>query len=251
MNNLPNQFSIEIQNEEQSRAAQEKLFELGYCWRTGDQVCKNMNGNNQLQINYYNEDGDKRICRGTSLRGIQYSFEEFMKLVNPQEKIYCVPDEIEAALIHKMVEERGMDSFSEGYASYFMLGRENNQPFDKIGSKNGAESYGYKLVPVHEFIYALGQISAAPKEVVIDVLPWILTIRGEKFDLGCRENNDISILKNALEYFGNISSLRFSREWLGMEVYGGRDGFRAGGKFVSWETWDKFVKEVKTSLNLQ
>jgi len=239
---LPSQFSIEIKNEEQSRAAQEKLFELGYCWRTGDQVYKNMNGNNQLQINYYNEDGDKRICRGTSLRGVQYSFEEFMKLANPQEKIYCVPDEIEAALIHKMVEERGMQPYIYSDYDNFLFGCEKIQSFNKAADSY-VKNQGHKLVPVHEFIYALGQISAAPKEIVISILPWTLTIRGDNFDLGCKKNNKISVLKEAIRIFPSLTG---TQEFLGMKVHFGKVCFTVeDGNLIAWEKWDKFVEEVK------
>lgn len=239
MEKLPNQFSIEIKTEEQSRAAQEKLFKLGYHWASGG---KTYQSGYAIPSHPYFEVWGKTITRVSSPRNTHYSFEEFMKIVSPQEKIYCVPDKIEAALIHKMVEERGMRPYPDSHFSNFCLGCEKVQSFNK-----GGDSYvkDYKLVSPHEFIYALGQMSVAPKEVVISVLPWTLTIRGDKFDLGCRKDNNISILKNALKSFGNVSSRDFCQTWLKISVSCGRDGFRADNQFVSWETWDKFVAEVK------
>ncbi len=257
MKNLPSQFSIHVKNEKQSREAQEKLFELGYTRNYKKEFfdLPLASSGNNLQINYFNSDS-KEIYYGYETLVNHYSFKEFMEIAEQGSKgdssplkIFCIPNKTEAALICKWVEERGMDSYSESnYANCFMLGRDNHQPFDRIGSKEGAESNGYKLVSVFEFICALGQIPVPQKPVEIEVLPWKVVIRGDEFDIGCKKDNEISILRNVLECFGRASNPNFGSSWFNMNVVGGRDGFRADNQFVSWEKWDKFVEEVKKHL---
>jgi hypothetical protein len=250
MKNLPSQFSIRVKNEKQSREAQEKLFELGYRWRDGNKFYQDIEDRAQLQINYFGKEDDKTFCMGQRVTGIGYTFEEFMEIAeqgskgnSSPSKIYCVPDETEAALIHKWVEERGMASFSTDRPTFFCLGAQNGQSFDKYSRKEAVEENNFKLVPPHEFIYALGQIPVPQKPVEIEVLPWKVVIKGDKFDIGCKKNNDIALLKKEIK---NFTFYTGTQEFFGMSVHFGKNQFTTGDhKSVSWETWDKFVDEVK------
>ncbi len=247
MKNLPSQFSIHVENEKQSREAQEKLFGLGYQWGSCGKNYFN-HGIDYLDVNAFND--NLITCCSYAYCSICFSFEKFIEIAEQGSKgdssplkIFCIPDKTEAALICKWVEERGMDSFSESrYADCFMLGSDAYQTFDRIGSKEGAESNGYKLVSVFEFIYALGQIPVPQKPVEIEVLPWKVVIKGDKFDIGCQKDKDISLLKKAIKYLE--SSEEGIGEWLGYSVKFARHGFRVNGKLILWETWDKFIEEA-------
>jgi len=156
-------------------------------------------------------------------------------------KIYTKFDETAAPLIKKMAEERGM----RYYKSNFWILR-NTSVIDAcadIGISNRTYSKeNWQEVQLHEFISALAEIPVEQKEIIISILPWNVLIKGDKVDIGCRKDVRKAELIDFIESFDDGQGN--SQVW-GIDVYPGRKGFMAESSFVSWETWDKFKKELK------
>ncbi len=74
---------------------------------------------------------------------------------------------------------------------------------------------------------------------VINILPWSVIIRGDnKVDIGCQENIDIGRFKTMMAEMGGTEEIKLGT----YQVKLGRSGFRAAGCYLTWETWDEFVK---------
>jgi len=144
-----------------------------------------------------------------------------------------------------MVADRGMKWYGSenwvlhnadtpGYSQRFDSG--NNYWVTGDGDK-------YSEVPLHEFIYELGKIPVKEKEIVIDVLPWKVVIKGDKVDIGCKKDKNLENFKDTV--FNGFSSMVGQKQFYGLDVYFGKNGFLVEGEMISWETWEKFVDELK------
>ncbi len=101
----------------------------------------------------------------------------------------------------------------------------------------------YTEVSASEFIAALENLPDKPKEIVIDILPWRVIIKGDKVDIGCKKDKNLETFKNTI--FNGFSSVVGTKDFYGATVYFGKNGFLVYGEMVSWETWGKFVEELK------
>lgn len=158
--------------------------------------------------------------------------------MNTIPKIRTKADPIAEPVVEKWLKERGM-GFSSGYDNW-ALGYENAQTFQCFGAGHFSD---YKEVPIYEFIYELGKIPVKQKEITIDILPWKVIIKGDKVDIGCRKDKNLQAFKDTV--FNDFSSNRGEKGFYGQTVSFSRQGFYVGADFVSWETFDKFVVELK------
>lgn len=110
-------------------------------------------------------------------------------------------------------------------------------------SSSWLSSYGKDLkeVSLGEFI---SEIEAAPiiqKDIVIDILPWTVVIRGNKVNIGCQHNVDLSTVKAGIK---TIQKGEGHLNVIGGSAKLSRKGWRMSGEaLVTWEVWDKFVEE--------
>jgi len=172
------------------------------------------------------------------------TFKEFLTKEKEMNKIYTRADSAARELVKKLAKSRGfhwsVDSDSEAW-TIWTLGNEtapdlclSNYDFDWWKK--------YKEVPLHEFIYQLGQIPEKVKEKEINILPWKVVIRGEKCDIGCKKDVSVESLKTFIK---NLPSYFGTMDMLGKRLSFGKDGFQVEGETISWETLAEFKKELE------
>ena len=109
----------------------------------------------------------------------------------------------------------------------FIIAVIKKKPKDKFLTKN-QELY-YKMLK--------------EKEIVIDILPWKVVVKGDKVDIGCKKDKSLQSLKDTV--FNGFSSMVGQKQFYGLDVHFGKNGFLVEGEMISWETWEKFVDELK------
>lgn len=102
----------------------------------------------------------------------------------------------------------------------------------------------YTEVSASEFIAALENLPDKPKDVVIDILPWKVVIKGDKVDIGCRKDVKFADL---VSFVDDITSdyatgiYAFS----GIKVNVGRNYVYTESYNIPWEKIEKFKRELK------
>lgn len=175
------------------------------------------------------------------------TFKEFLteeKEMKNTIRIYTKADSEAWEIVKKMAKARGLGQYHVSNSDrVWILGdtlTKEKVIFDSADVKWSNEEY--KEVPLHEFIYQLGQIPEKVREKEINILPWKVVVRGEKCDIGCRK--DVSV-KSVINWCNSLPGYYGIKTVFEMEVKIGKNGFEADSKFVSWGTLAEFKKELE------
>ncbi len=135
--------------------------------------------------------------------------------------------------------------FPKGYGKEYCI----SVNFDlKDDPEDGGLGYSlfafYKSSSMEEIQIADLFLAEIPKkEIVINYLPWNIIIQGDKCEVGCQKNISTGELVSFVNQL-NQPDFGGSHKFYGFRVDLGRKGVSVEGKMITWELWDRFVKEL-------
>ena len=167
--------------------------------------------------------------------------------------IYTTCDPEFSALIKRICKEKkiGLEiGTGENVTSFFSTPDEERRVnFLKYEESLDVGNRNYQKTTQGQILDALTAFIPVPNEIIIKTLPWVISIRGDKVDIGCRKNQDLAMLK---QFAKDMTSLFGKHNVYGYDVIFGKTGFQVDDgeivgweTFVSWETWEEFLVEIE------
>ena len=240
--NLPNEFSVRAETEEQSREVQEILAAY---WK---KCFKNIS---PLGKKLYHQSKNEKV---------HFSFEEFKQLIetNKNTNMKILPDKFYVRtptaelwnLVQAKLFELGfswcngkkLTGFPGIYKQESCISVNNYDNDDRLGY---SPAKFYNEEGIEEVQIADLFLTETPKkEIVIDILPWKVVIRGEKCDIGCRKDIKVSDL---VTFVDDIASdyATGSYAFNGIKINVGRNYVYVESYNIPWEKIEKFKGELK------